>query len=42
VKVWAYDAKTLDLINNEPFSSISAAADYFNVDYRTISACGGI
>lgn len=25
VKVWAYDAKTLDLINNEPFFSISVA-----------------
>ena len=37
MKVWAYDAKTLDLINNEPFSSISAAANYFNVNYRTIS-----
>lgn len=37
MKVWAYDAQTLDLINNEPFSSISAAADYFNVNYRTIS-----
>ena len=37
VKVWAYDAKTLDLINNEPFFSISVAADYFNVNYRTIS-----
>lgn len=37
VKVWAYDAKILDLINNEPFFSISAAADYFNVNYRTIS-----
>lgn len=28
---------TLDLINNEPFSSISDAADYFNVNYRTIN-----
>lgn len=37
MKVWAYDAKTLNLINNEPFSSISAAADYFNVNYKTIS-----
>jgi group I intron endonuclease len=37
VKVWAYDALTLDLINNEPFSSISDAADYFNVNYRTVN-----
>lgn len=37
MKVWAYDAKTLDMINNEPFSSISVAADYFNVNYRRIS-----
>ena len=22
IKVWAYDATTLDLINNEPFSSM--------------------
>jgi hypothetical protein len=27
----------LDLINNEPFPSISAAADSFNVNYRTIN-----
>ena len=37
VKVWAYDALNLDLVNNEPFSSISDAADYFNVNYRTIN-----
>lgn len=37
IKVWAYDATTLDLINNEPFPSISAAADSFNVNYRTIN-----
>jgi|HigsolmetaGSP11D_1036233.scaffolds.fasta_scaffold05338_2 hypothetical protein len=36
IKVWAYDATTLDLINNEPFPSISDAADYFKVNYRTI------
>jgi len=36
-KVYAYDANTLDLINNSPFSSISDAADYFKVNYRTIS-----
>ena len=37
LEVWAYEAKTLNLINNAPFSSISAAANYFNVEYRTIS-----
>lgn len=37
VKVWVYDAVTMDLINNEPFSSITVAAAYFNVGYRTIS-----
>jgi len=37
IKVYAYDAITLDLINNEPFSSISDTADYFNVNYRTIT-----
>lgn len=37
IKVWAYDATTLDLINNEPFSSMSVAADYFKVNYRTIN-----
>jgi len=37
IKVYAYDAITLDLINNEPFSSISDTAAYFNVSYRTIT-----
>lgn len=37
VKVWVYDAKILDLINNKPFSNISIAAGYFNINYRTIS-----
>ena len=37
IKVWAYDATTLDLINNEPFPSIIVAADYFNINYRTIN-----
>ena len=36
-EVYAYDAYTLDLINNSPFSSIQDAADYFKVNYRTIS-----
>nr|NP_074959.1 orf699 [Podospora anserina] len=37
IKVYAYNAITLDLINNEPFSSLSDTADYFNVNYRTIT-----
>lgn len=37
LKVWAYEAETFKLINNEPFSSLSAAAKYFNINYRTIS-----
>lgn len=36
IKVWAYNAKTLELINNSPFSSLLDAANYFNVDYRII------
>lgn len=36
VTVWAYDAKTLELINGSPFDSMKKAADYFNVRYRTI------
>jgi hypothetical protein len=36
VEVWAYNAKTLDLINDSPFSSLLHAADYFKVNYRTI------
>ena len=32
-----YNAYTLDLINNSPFSSIKEAADYFKVNYRTNS-----
>lgn len=36
-EVWAYNAKTLELINNSPFPSIQLAANYFNVEYRTIS-----
>lgn len=36
-EVYVYDANTLDLIDNSPFSSIQDAADYFKVNYRTIS-----
>jgi len=36
-EVYAYNANTLNLINNSPFSSIQDAADYFKVNYRTIS-----
>lgn len=33
--VWAYNALTLKLISH-PFSSLQKAAEYFNVDYRSI------
>ena len=33
-KVWAYNSQTLDLINN--FPGLGLAAEYFNVEYRTI------
>lgn len=36
-KVWAYDANTLKLINNNAFPSLVEASKYFNVDYRTIT-----
>ena len=32
-----YNAKTFELINNSPFPSLLDAANYFNVDYRTIT-----
>jgi len=35
-KVWVYDAHTLELINNSPFSSMQATGDYFKVFYTTI------
>jgi len=35
-KVWAYDAKTLNLITNKPFISLEEAAKYFNINYRTV------
>lgn len=37
VKVWAYNAKTLELINNTPFPSLLDAVNYFNINYRTIT-----
>jgi hypothetical protein len=37
IQVWVYKANTLELINNTPFLSISDAAAYFKVNYRTIS-----
>ncbi len=33
-KVWVYNSQTLDLTNN--FPSLKLAAEYFNVEYRTI------
>jgi len=35
LKVWVYDALTLELIA-DVFSSMKKAADYFNVDYRSL------
>jgi len=37
IKVWVYDTKTLELVNNSPFSSLLSAANHFKVNYRTIS-----
>jgi hypothetical protein len=37
VKVWVYNAKTFELINNSPFPSLLDTANYFNVNYRTIT-----
>nr|YP_009268529.1 hypothetical protein [Beauveria malawiensis]AMD61755.1 hypothetical protein [Beauveria malawiensis] len=34
-KVWVYDALTLELLTDK-FASMQKAADYFNIDYRTI------
>ena len=34
LNVWVYNANTLELIGN--FKSIKKAADYFNVDYRSL------
>lgn len=36
--MWAYNAKTLELINNTAFHSMQSCADYFKVDYRTIAS----
>lgn len=35
-KVWIYDAETLELVNNIPFSSLKLAAEYLGVEYITI------
>ena len=37
VKVWAYSAKTLELINNSAFNTLKEAGSYFNVKYTTIA-----
>jgi len=34
LNVWVYDTLTLELIDS--FSSMQKAADYFNVDYRSL------
>ncbi|GAA5137840.1 hypothetical protein GCM10023339_78240 [Alloalcanivorax gelatiniphagus] len=36
INVWIYNASTLELMSNS-FSSIQKAADFLNVDYRSIS-----
>lgn len=38
ILVWVYNAKTLELINDTPFPSMQKCADYFKLDYRTISS----
>ena len=35
-EVWIYDAETLELVNNMPYSSLRLAAEYLEVEYRTI------
>ena len=35
LKVWVYDALTLELVA-DMFSSMKKAADYFNVNYRSL------
>jgi group I intron endonuclease len=37
ISVWVYNAKTMELINDTPFPSMQKCADYFKLDYRTIS-----
>jgi len=34
--VWIYPAETLELVNNMPYSSLRLAAEYLEVEYRTI------
>ena len=36
IKVWIYDAETLELVNNTPFASLQLAAEYLEVEYRSI------
>lgn len=35
-EVWIYDAETLKLVNNMPYASLKLAAEYLQVEYRTI------
>ena len=37
IKVWAYNAETLEFINGSPFTSLLEAVNYFNVNYRIIT-----
>lgn len=36
-EVWVYDAETLKLVNNMPYASLKLAAEYLQVNYRTIA-----
>lgn len=36
IKVWAYNARTLELINGKPFSSIGEAARFFDLLLKTV------
>ena len=35
-EVWIYHAETLELVNNMPYPSLKLAAEYLEVEYRTI------
>ena len=36
VKLWVYNAITLELVRGEAFKSMQAAAEHFKVGYRTM------
>ena len=37
IPIYVYDANTLELVNNAPFDSLLDTANYFGVNYRTIT-----